>query len=104
MDLINALKTVNTDRADAEELMVLLAQGRHLQSAYEAEKFPAPAWLTEAVSTLGVEVKRRRRDQLELALKQARQKADGLKTAEQRRGEVASEIAALEKMLAETSA
>ena len=103
MDLVQQLKTINADRADADELMALASQGRALQATYEAEKFPVPAWLSDANATLTTEVKRRRKDQLELAVKQARQRVDSLKSAEQKRAEAADELAKLEAMLAESA-
>jgi hypothetical protein len=101
MELIAALKTVNVDRIDVEEQVVLLSQGSALKATFEGQKFPVPEWLNDSLEKLGTEIKRRRIDQIQLALKQAQAKVDGLKSTEQKRNEAAAELDRLQKMLAE---
>lgn len=90
--MLDQLRQINTDRLDIDEAVALLSFGRGVRATYVEHDMTPPDWLTENVSVLEREVKARRRDNLERALKAAQARKDSLRTAEEKRATVDAEI------------
>lgn len=99
MEALEQLQALNVDRIDFDEQIFLLVMAEQAKAKFEGFGVPSPSWLAEAIGTLTEEIKRKRRDQLALQLKQARQKREKLKTAEEKRADTDAEITRLEQAL-----
>lgn len=90
---------LNLDSIDMDEAIEALAISKVFKVEYETNQLPIPDWLAVRVEELTREVKSRHRDYLERALKNARARAEALKSREQKVTDVQSEIAELENAL-----
>lgn len=97
--MMDQLRNLNMDRIDMDDAVALLAFGRTVVKTYEENSLETPEWLKESIAQLEREVKARRRDNLERALKNARARRDSLKTAEEKRATLDEEIARITKAL-----
>lgn len=97
--MLNSLKRLNVDTVDMDEALALRAFAKSLVAEYESALIPAPEWLTDAMRRLNVEIANRRRDVLELRLKEINREAAGLMTAAEKREKLAAEKTALEAQL-----
>lgn len=84
-----------------DELLEALASAKITKTEYELNGLPPPDLLVERITSMQEEVKSRRRDYLQRALKQAQARQSTLKTREEKATEVAAEIAKLQKELAQ---
>jgi hypothetical protein len=99
MDLLVTIRNFSVDSSDLDDAVAMLATAKVVAAEYGAQSVPAPEWLTEKIGELSGEVKSRRRDYLERALKAQKLKLDAYKTREQKREDAAVEIARLEELL-----
>lgn len=97
---VNALKNLNIERIDVDEMVALHAFGGGLQRAYEAHQLPVPEWLPENLRVLSKEIASHRRDSVERALKLANSRLDALKTADEKRRDLQAEIERLTASIA----
>jgi hypothetical protein len=102
VQLVEQLKSFDVERVQLDELLALAAFGKLLRTERESRGLDSPDWLDDRLRTLNREIESRRRDTLELRLKQAKAQAATLLTPTERREKVQAEITALEKQLAET--
>lgn len=100
--LSDQLKGLDVNREQLDDLILLNEQGNLLRNGYERAQIDIPDWLSGALDTLQVEIGRQTRDRLELRLKELDQAANTLKTAAERRVEIAEERAKLERKLGRT--
>lgn len=100
---LEQLASLNMDRIDLDDAVELLTFGTALQKTYADNQLVTPEFVNDAVSKLKHEIATKRRENLEMALKQARARKENLKTAEQKRQETDDEIARLEQQLAQTN-
>ena len=84
---------------DLEEAVFLTALVALMRAEYEKLKEPTPEWLDARGKALAREINSRRRDQLELRLRQAKSARSRLMTADERRAQTDREIAELEAAL-----
>lgn len=98
--MLEQLRNVNVDRMDLDEVVALLTFGEQLQANYTANALEVPEWITDKTSALKKEAQRRRRDNLEAALKSAVARKEALKTADQKRADTDAEIERLKAALA----
>ena len=97
--MLQSLKRLNVDTVDMEEALSLRAFAKSLVSEYESALIPVPEWLADAVRRLNAEIANRRRDVLELRLKEIKREQSGLMTAAEKREKLAAEQTALEAQL-----
>lgn len=100
MQALQVLKGLNTDRLDLDDMIYLSSCAEGMLERYKANGMEAPEWLTEAAANLTKEIKAQRRANLELAMKQNRQRRAGLATAEEKRNALDADYERLQKELA----
>jgi hypothetical protein len=99
--VLEKLRNLNIERMiDLDEAVALFAFGNMVLTSYKDQTLEPPAWLTDNLSVLGKDIKERRRDNLEAALKEALAKKSALRTAEEKRADLDGEIERLQKALA----
>lgn len=100
--MLKELRSFDADRCDIDQLVALSAFAKVLHAEYEARNINVPEWLDDSRRTLAREIEGRRRDALELRLKEVRAQKSGLMTASEQREALAAEEAALTSELAAT--
>lgn len=103
MQVLEQLRTVNTDRMSIDDAIAMLAFGKLVQETYESKGLDAPEFVEGAIEKLDAEIDRKRRDYLEMKLKQAKADRETLLTAAERRSKKDAEIARLEKQIREAT-
>jgi hypothetical protein len=98
------LKTLDVLRLDLDEMVELQWQATGLAATYEQQSLEVPEWLIDATRTLRRAIRQKRDDQLALRLQEARDRLKKLRSPEERRGDLETQIAALEAQLHETPA
>ncbi len=93
MQLIQMLKGFNADGLDMDEAICLLSIARGMHKTYEEKAVEPPEWLNDAHSALDKEVSRRYRDSLERELKDIEAREEQLKTASEKREDLAAKKA-----------
>jgi hypothetical protein len=101
MSMLDALKNFDAKRADLPELVELASFGRSLLAEFEALSVEPPDWVTENLTAVRREVKSRNQDRLAAKLKSAKARLETLKTPDEKRKGVETEIAELEAQLAQ---
>jgi hypothetical protein len=91
MTLVTALKSLNVDREQLDDLLVLHMQARQLRNEYTEANIDIPEWLDGAIVLLNREVERQSNDRIALRLKELDRAEHGLKTATERREEIQAE-------------
>lgn len=99
MQLLQQLKGVQVDGLQLDEAVLLLAIAGKMDEAYQQTVGEAPQWLTDARETLQKEVKSRSQDALEKRLKELEAQEDRLKSAQEKREDIAKERARIEAKL-----
>lgn len=97
--VLDELRTINLGRADLEEAVAALAFGKLVVAEHKSNELEPPEWLKDKVIEIESYVKTKRRESITLALREARLKADRLKSRETKAGEVDAEIKRLESLL-----
>lgn len=82
-----------------EELFVAQAQLHTIDAGYQELKLDTPEWVTDKMGDIDREITNRMKGELLRRLKAAKARRAALKTPEEKRGELDSEIAQLETML-----
>ena len=98
--MLNQFRNFDADRCDVAELMELAAFGRALRAEFAAHNVEEPEFVDVQLKSLAREIRTRNADQLARTLREKKARLQALKPAEQRREELAAEIADLEKQLA----
>lgn len=101
MQLLAEIRTVSVDGMDLHDAVVAITIVKLLKTEYEVHGLPPPDWLDARLTELQEEVKNRKRDYLQRALKSAQARQSTLKTAEEKRKDVQEEIERLQKALAQ---
>lgn len=104
MTVIEKLKSLDLDREQLDDLILYFEQGQQLRAGYERAQMDTPEWLTGALDTLDVDIKRRSRDMLLLRMKELETAEKGLQTAAERRLEIAAQKEKLQRRLGLTPA
>lgn len=91
----------NSIRIGIEELIALHAFGRQLRAEFELFNVPVPEWVSDSLDSLRIEIKSRNRDRLQADLRKKKALLTTLKTPDEKRSDLNSEVEALEKQLAE---
>lgn len=99
MSVIDELKGLDTNRETLDKLLLLNAQGNLLRGEYDRAQMDVPEWLVGALDTLDSTIKQQSRDNLMLRLKELEQQESGLKTAAERRTEIAAAKEKLQRRL-----
>lgn len=97
--MLNELKNLQLDRLDLDEIVALYGLGDSIRKVNAEYGLPQPEWLTTNLETLQKEIKSKRRDSLERALKLAKARKEQLKTIDERRKDTEAEIERLEQAL-----
>lgn len=97
---VQALKNLNADRLDLDELVGLSAFGRNFQAEFTQLNVEEPEWLGPALRELRREITTRNQDSVDKRLRQLRARQQALKPAAERRTEIEAEIARLEALKA----
>jgi len=100
--MLQSFKALRIDALDMEELIAVYSFGKNFVGAYQENNLPVPEWATENLRLLREDIEMKRRDTLSKALKNAKAKAESLKSTEDKRASVAAEIAELEAQLGGT--
>lgn len=87
--------------SDLDELVALAAFGATVKAQYEGLKMTPPQQFGENLTAIEKELKTRRKDNIERALREARARKEALKTMDEKRLDLDKSIAALEASLAE---
>lgn len=98
--MLKELKSFDAERCDLDQLVALSAFAKVLHAEYEARNIQVPEWLDDSRRALAREIEGRRRDALELRLKEVRAGQSGLLTAAEKREKLAAEEAKLVEQLA----
>lgn len=97
--VLDELRALNLGRADIEEAVTALAFGKLAVGEFKSNELEPPEWLKDKVVEVEAYVKTKRRESVMLALREAKAKADRLKSRETKAGEVDAEIKRLEALL-----
>lgn len=97
--MLETLKNLNIDRLDLDEAIALSRFARSLRAEYEELGLEIPEWLDSRTRELRREIKARNQDYLEKRLKEAKDRYNRLKPAEEQRDEARAEVERLEKMV-----
>ena len=103
LQLLEALRGVNTDRLDTDEAVLLYAASQQLVQTYSGFSLPTPVWLTDAAGALKKEIQSRREDELQRRLKSIKAQREQLKTADEKRKDLAAEEEAILQQLGLTT-
>jgi len=88
-------------RADMEELIEMSAFARTLENEFSVVGVPSPQWLTDVSKSIRREIKSKNQDRLAQKLQSAKSRLETLKTPDEKRAGLQTEIEQLEKQLAE---
>lgn len=99
MSVVTALKNLNTNSEQLEDLILLFEQGQLMRNGFERASLDTPDWLVGALDTLDGEIKQRSRDALLLAEKQLQQGLNALKTTAERRAELEAAMEKIQRRL-----
>lgn len=100
--MLQDLKRLDVDRLQLDEALTLAAFAKGLHQEYDARSIPAPEWLDDRIRQLSREIETRRRDALEMRLKEIRAQKTNLMTADEKRTALAAEEAELTAKLGAT--
>lgn len=101
-DMLKELRGLDIERTDLDEMVALSAFGRDMKTEYDRLVIPVPEWLEDRLTELDRETRLRRTDALEKKLKELNAREDALKTADQKRTDVATEKAKVLAALGKT--
>lgn len=94
-------RSVNVLRTDVEELVALATFGRAYKAEFSIHNMPVPEWVTDNLESLRVEIKARNRNHLQAELRKKKALLSTLKTPDEKRADLNTEVGNLEKQLAE---
>jgi hypothetical protein len=87
------------DGLQLDEAVALLGFAHTMKGTFEATVGEVPQWLSDSINALDKEVKSRAQDALERRLKELQIQEDRLKSAEEKRADIAKEKERLLKKL-----
>jgi hypothetical protein len=102
-NLIQRLKAFDADRCDLDELVFLHSESRSAAAAYVDNGLMVPEWLTDATAQISQEISTRRRDQLIKEAKLLDVQEQALKTRSEKRDQIASRRAEIDRLLGRTT-
>ena len=85
-------------RMNMDELVELAAYGRTLSGEYDALGLDAPDWIDDQLKAVRREIKVRNLENIENKLTELKARKDSLKTPQERKRDINSEIEKLEKL------
>ena len=97
--LVDEIRKFEVEGMGLEDLVALSAIGRSIQDEFKTLQAVEPEWLSPKLEDIRREVAVRQRDRLRAALTEKKARFEAIKPAEQKRQELAAEIAQLEEML-----
>jgi len=100
MYAIDEIRTFNVEGMALEDLVTLSASARAIQGEFATLNVEEPEWLNPKVREIRREVATRQADRIEKLIREKKSRLEVLKPAEQKRQELADEIAKLESQLA----
>jgi NADH/NAD ratio-sensing transcriptional regulator Rex len=100
--MLEQLKRLDIDRIQLDEALALTAFAKTLRAEYEQRNIEIPEWLDNRTRALNREIEIRRLDTLEQRLKTAKAQQAALKTPDEKRQRLTTEIQKLEAELAGT--
>jgi len=98
MSLLTRLKNLNTDAETLDEIE-LAALGNLVRAEYDRAQVDTPEWLVGALDSLDTNIKAKSQDMLKLRLKEIDQAEQGLRTAQERRADLAKQRELIERRL-----
>lgn len=97
MNIIERLKSFDSERSNPDEMVELSAGARILAAEYQTLGLESPDWLEEKRVEVKRELDTRLADMKAKRIRELKAKLATLKTAEERRSEIAEELARLEQ-------
>lgn len=97
--MLNQLKTFDADRMDVDEMVALHTFARILRAEYDHMNLDVPEWLDDQTRALRLAIKAKTQDFIAKRLKEAKARLNSLRTTEERRNDLKSEVDKLEKQL-----
>lgn len=99
--MLSVLRNFTAQRADLEDLVEASAIARTMESEFSAVGVPSPEWLTNLTKSIRREIKSKNQDRLAQMLQSRKARLETLKTPDEKRKGLETEIEQLEKELAE---
>ena len=99
--MLTELKNLDVRRPDLSELVELSAYARSIEAEFEAVGVETPEWLAVNSKSIRREIKSRNQDRIAEKLRSAKSRLENLKTPDEKRTGLQTEIDQLEKQLAE---
>lgn len=99
MGLLDRLKQLDVDKLSLDDAVELAVDAKALRAEYERRTLPVPEVLDDSLRSLDRDIEARRRDALELRLKEVRRQRAATMSAEEKRQKLAAEEADLEALL-----
>jgi len=87
-NMLDRVMTFDVESIDIDEMVELLTFGSNCVSTYEANDLEVPARLSENLALLRTEIGRRATDNREKALREIDREIEGMKTKEERKGDL----------------
>lgn len=100
MQIVNELKSLNTDASTLDQMIALSAFAKILEAEYGAKQVSRPEWLDDAQRTLAREIQSRTRDAKELRLREIEHSERALEEKAEKRERLRKEKEALQAELA----
>lgn len=98
--IVQQLKGFAPEQHSVDDMVCLLAQARQLRQTYsDVTGGEVPEWLTEAEQSLGKAIDTQYRDELMRQLKEVEGRREALKSAEEKRHDLADKEARLRQRL-----
>jgi len=101
IDIVDALKRLNLEAMDMDDMVALYSVAKRLRESYEEYKLQTPDFLTEAMALLDRDIKSRRRDYLMRQMKILEAKKQRLMSREEQKNQVDTQVDEIKKMLSE---
>jgi uncharacterized protein YlxW (UPF0749 family) len=99
LNMLAALKGVQTDRYELEEMIALAAFAKTLRSEYEAHQVEEPEWLGEKIRMLQREIRSKNADTLAARRREVRARLDAMRTPDEKRAAYQKELEQLDAVL-----
>lgn len=97
--MLDKVKAFDENRASLEEMVELSAMARLLESEFKETGAEAPEYLSAQAKSIRRAINSRTRDLIEKQISEAESRLESLKTAEQKRQDLAAQISALKAKL-----
>lgn len=94
--MLERLKNLDVERLDVDDLVALSAFGRQLTEEYKTLQIAAPEWLETRTAELKREIGTRTADIRAKRIREIKSRLAALKTTEEKKTDLAAELAALE--------